>query len=493
MRYVCLACDYDGTIARNGAVAQSTVEALQRVKNSGRRLVLVTGRELRDLLGVFERADLFDRIVAENGGVLYRPSSQNSVALGEPPPKAFIDELMRRGVTPLSQGQCVVATWHPQEVTVLEVIREMSLELQIIFNKNAVMVMPSGTNKGSGLQAALGELELSPHNIVAAGDAENDHAFFGLCECSVAVSNALPALKEKADWVTAHSHGAGVEELIEVLLKNDLRDLTPRLQRHEIELGTAEDGRTCTLPAYGSRLLIAGPSGSGKSTTVAAIVERLCQIGYQVCLIDPEGDYDDFDPLATLGGPDHVPATSEILDALKDPKRSLSVNLLGVPLADRPTFFQSLLMRLQELRLKTGRPHWIVIDEAHHLLPAELATGGLTVPKDLESFALVTVHPDQLSLAILSSVSGLIAVGGEPERVIEQFNSGTLAKPGLDPRMVHQAPGDGVLVWQFGDTGGPRSVKVKRASSELRRHQRKYAVGELGHDRSFYFGGRRAS
>jgi hypothetical protein len=381
MRYVCLTCDYDGTIARNGRVAQTTLQALEKVRSSGRRLILATGRELDDLIAVFPEVSLFERIVAENGGLLYRPASKEQVLLADPPPAEFVQELARRGVEPLSVGRCVVATWHPHETTVLEVIHTMSLELQIIFNKNAVMVLPSGINKGTGLRVALNELGLSPHNVVGVGDAENDHAFLGLCECGVAVGNALPALKERADWVTAHSHGAGVEEVIQALLQNDLRDLEPRLKRHEILLGSAENAQPLSLPAYGSRLLVAGPSGSGKSTVVSALVERLVASEYQVCLFDPEGDYDEFENLMTLGGPQRAPSVSEILEILNNPSRSLSINMLGVPLADRPSFFQSTLARVQELRFKTGHPHWVVIDEAHHVLPAELGGADIAVPR----------------------------------------------------------------------------------------------------------------
>jgi HAD superfamily hydrolase (TIGR01484 family) len=110
-----------------------------------------------------------------------------------------------------------VATWHPNETVVLETIAELGLELQVIFNKGAVMVLPSGVNKATGLAAALHELDLSRHNVVGVGDAENDHAFLALCECSVAVANALPALAERCDLVTAAERGAGVEELAALL------------------------------------------------------------------------------------------------------------------------------------------------------------------------------------------------------------------------------------------------------------------------------------
>ncbi|TIU15450.1 MAG: HAD-IIB family hydrolase, partial [Mesorhizobium sp.] len=104
---------------------------------------------------------------------------------------------------------------------VLEVIKELGLELEIIFNKGAVMILPSGINKATGLAAALEDLRLSPHNVVGIGDAENDHAFLQACGCSVAVDNALAAVKDTADLVTRGARGKGVEELIEKLVKRD--------------------------------------------------------------------------------------------------------------------------------------------------------------------------------------------------------------------------------------------------------------------------------
>jgi hypothetical protein len=489
MRYFCLACDYDGTIACDSLCASSTVKALQRVKASGRKVILATGRELEELLQVFPEASLFDRIVAENGAMLYRPSSQDHKLLAEPPPVEFVEELRRRGVSPLSVGRSIVATWHPFESEVLDVIRAQGLELQVIFNKNAVMVLPSGVNKATGLQVALDELGLSAHNAVGVGDAENDHVFLSLCECSVAVDNALPALKERADFVTAGSHGAGVEELIEKLLTDDLASLAPRLKRHQILLGRTEDGEEFGLEPYGSKLIIAGPSGGGKSTTVAAIVERLIEAQYQVCLFDPEGDYDEFEKVVTLGGPQRVPGASEVLEVLNSHAHSLGINLLGVSLEDRPAMFMGMLSRIQELRAKTGRPHWIIVDEAHHLLPASLDSAGLTIPKELFSFVLVTVHPDQVARPILSSINGIIALGPQPGEVIAQFGAG--AGKDLHRTTLPDAPSESgeVIVWQFSESALPVKVNVEPAKAELRRHRRKYAAGELGEDKSFYFRG----
>lgn len=227
MRYQVLATDYDGTLAKDGRVSDQTLDALTRLRQSGRKMVLVTGRILADLRQVFPQLDWFDRIVAENGALLFDPATGEETVLAEPPPPAFIDELRRRGIAGVDAGRVIVATWRPHENTVLEVIRDQGLELEIIFNKDAVMVLPSGVNKATGLRSALKSIGLSPHNTVGVGDAENDHAFLTLCECSVAVGNALPRLKERADIVTEGTHGRGVAELIDRLLADDLAFQNP--------------------------------------------------------------------------------------------------------------------------------------------------------------------------------------------------------------------------------------------------------------------------
>jgi HAD superfamily hydrolase (TIGR01484 family) len=222
MKYQILASDYDGTLAHHGRVDRATIAALERLRASERRAIMVTGRELPELRSVFERVDLFDWIVAENGGLLYRPSTDVEKPLGEAPPQALVDALRAKGVADMSVGRVIVATWEPFQQIVLETIRELNLEWQIIFNKGAVMVLPSGINKATGLAAALDAMSLSSENVVGVGDAENDHAFLKMCGFSVAVANALPAIKETADITTSGDHGLGVIELIDGLLAGTL-------------------------------------------------------------------------------------------------------------------------------------------------------------------------------------------------------------------------------------------------------------------------------
>src|SRR5579871_6557158 len=167
MHIVCLATDYDGTIAHDGIVDEATFSALDEFRRSGRKLILVTGRELPDLSACLPRLDLFDRVVAENGALLYNPATKQERPLAPEPPEAFVAALRAENVRPLSVGRSIVATWEPNETTVLNTIRDLGLELQIVFNKGAVMVLPAGVNKASGLAAALEDLGLSAHNVAA--------------------------------------------------------------------------------------------------------------------------------------------------------------------------------------------------------------------------------------------------------------------------------------------------------------------------------------
>jgi hydroxymethylpyrimidine pyrophosphatase-like HAD family hydrolase len=218
MKWRALAADYDGTIATDGVPDAKALASLQQFKDAGGAVILVTGRELRDFASLGVDLSPFDAVAAENGGVLLFPPTGEMKLLGAAPKQEFIEELHRRGVAPISVGACIVATWEPHEVAVMQAIKEAHLELHVVFNKGAVMILPAGVNKASGLAAALEALKIAAAETVGVGDAENDHAMLETCGLGVAVDNALPALKERADHVTRADHGAGVAELLNAIL-----------------------------------------------------------------------------------------------------------------------------------------------------------------------------------------------------------------------------------------------------------------------------------
>ncbi len=487
MRYHALACDYDGTIAEHGAVGPDCIAALGRLRASGRMLILVTGRHLGDLLNVFPHVTLFDRVVAENGALLYHPATYEEKIIGEPPPQEFIELLRGRGV-PHSVGRVIVATWEPYQTAVVQAIRDLGLELHVIFNKGAVMVLPSGINKATGLKHALYDLELSFHNIVGVGDAENDHAFLSLCECSAAVANALPAVKRHADFISPGERCGGVIELIDRMVSDDLSDLESRLVRHELLLGTREDGSEVRISPYGGNILVSGTSGSGKSTFAAGFMEQLMKNKYQFCIIDPEGDYEGLEGTVVVGSSKSAPIVEGGIRLLERYDQNVVLNLLGIPIEDRPEFFMEFLPRLQELRARTGRPHWIVLDEAHHLAPLIMDMSSLAFCQSLYGVMMITVHPAHVSPFFLSAVDLIIAVGESPEYVFTDFNK-TTGQLIPQPTVKRLGPGEAVVWLRRGGDGGPFRFRTVTSHAARQRHLRKYADGMLGADKSFYFRG----
>src|SRR5581483_5908881 len=286
-----LAVDYDGTIAAEGRLAAPTAAALARVRESGRRIVLVTGRRLPDLRRVCPDVDrLFEAVVAENGALLYLPAGREVRTLGDAPEPALVEALRRRGVE-FELGRSIIASHERWAEAALGAVRDAGVERTLVFNKGALMLLPGGVTKGTGLLAALEAMELSPHNTVGIGDAENDHAFLALCELAVAVADAVPAVRTRADYVTAAPGGAGVVEFVDAHVLTDLRGLAPRLAQHALVLGDTAEGVPVAVPANGTTLLVVGPSASGKSALTGLLVEQLVRSGRSLCLLDPEGDH----------------------------------------------------------------------------------------------------------------------------------------------------------------------------------------------------------
>ncbi|HKY73678.1 MAG TPA: HAD-IIB family hydrolase [Nitrospira sp.] len=485
MRFAAVAIDYDGTLAHEGSVHPSTVAALQQVVASGRKFILVTGRMLSELLPLFPQATLCARIVAENGAVLYRPSTKEQRLLTEPASPALAEALRRKGVIPLDVGSSIIATVRPHEVPIMEAIRDLGLEHHVIFNRESVMVLPPGINKASGLAAALDELQLSPHEVVGIGDSENDHALFQASELAIAVASAVPTLRDAADWVTAQNNGAGTAEALLALVADDLAEQAKRVTRHRITLGTNSAGVRMTMSPVGENLLIAGTSGSGKTTVAQAILEQLIDQGYQTCVVDPEGDYPSMEKMIVFGNSQRSPTVAEVVAALENPKEQVIVNLVGLPLEDRPAFFLELLPKLHERRLQTGRPHRILVDEAHHLLPKSWR-GTVQSIRDLDCMLFVTVHPDRLAPQVLDSVDIAVALGHEPTATLRPLETRSRGLASVSEKELRVGE---ALLWRRAGRGQVERLLAAVPRAERQRHRRKYAEGELPPERSFYFRG----
>jgi HAD superfamily hydrolase (TIGR01484 family) len=486
MRYLALVTDYDGVIAKSGRPSSAALSAIERLRLTGRRAILITGRRLDELFELLPQLDLFDCVVAENGAVIYDPATRKETSLAKAPPKRFIDRLKELKVDPLEVGRVIVATWLPHQAAVLQAIQESGLELQVIFNRASVMVLPAGINKATGMDQALRLLGLSRHEVMGVGDSENDHSFLERCECAATVPNAVPSILQSADLTATKENGDGLAELIDEMIANDMSCMQGRLSRHLISIGQRDDGSEVTVPPYGLNILIAGPSGSGKSTVASGLVGQLIEREYQLCIVDPEGDYGTLPNVITIGNQNHAVAVGEVLALLENPKITLNVNLLGIPLADRPAFFGQLVPNLQAIRMRTGRPHWIVLDEAHHMLPTNWMHLDRAVPQNLGETVFVTVHPEHLAQFALKLVDVIIAVGPTPQRTIGKFAKAIGESLDWPEGLIHEQ--GHAVVWFPRKMEAPFSIRIIPGNLERIRHHRKYAEGNMRHH-SFFFRG----
>jgi hydroxymethylpyrimidine pyrophosphatase-like HAD family hydrolase len=479
IRVRALALAYDGTLATHDRLANATVAALVRARRAGLQLILVTGRTFFELTRVCSRLDLFDVVVAENGAVLHDPADNTIRDEGPPPPRRLIAALDRHAI-PFQLGRVLLATARSYETPVRRLLAEARVERDLVRNRASLMLLPPGVSKGSGVRHALERLGLSFHDVLAVGDAENDLELFAACGFAACPCDALAEVRRVADWVFPGDGGEAVSRAIEgPILGGTLP--APRSGRERITLGWARSTtEPVTIPAGGVNLLVHGDSLSGKSWLAGGLVERLVAARYATCVIDPEGDYQ---ALAEVRGVtwQEVGAAEDWNDALaalmRNPAASVVVDLSALSPERQLALVWHGLVMLRRLRALCGRPHWIVLDEAHYALQA----GGVpdeVAGLDAKGFCLVTYRPSVLRDRVLDAMD-LFVFGRTTAPAELQFLKTLLQRRGPgDPSILETLPAltppDYLLAPGDGGTGAVSFVAPPRVTRHVR-HLGKYA------------------
>jgi hypothetical protein len=139
------------------------------------------------------------------------------------------------------------------------------------------------------------------------------------------------------------------------------------------------------------------------------------------------------------------------------------------------------------LRARTGHPHWLIVDEAHHVLPADWEPAELNLPVELNGVLLISVSPSAVSATAIKLVDTVVVIGDKPAMMLREFaESNGVTAP---PSPLEKIPKGEALIWRKRSTDPPRHFVVEPSTTERRRHVRKYAEGALPEDRSFYFRG----
>jgi hydroxymethylpyrimidine pyrophosphatase-like HAD family hydrolase len=471
-----VALDFDGTITEGGRPTERLLGTLSQVREAGLALALVTGRVVTDLLQVFPDAERwFDIIVAENGAVLRHEG--NSRALTSPVPFELDQPLVERGVY-FQRGQVLLACNAEDELVVLEQVRRLEADCQLIRNRQALMVLPSGVSKASGVVGALELLGLSYHSAIAIGDAENDLALLRQCELGVAVGNAVESVKREADFVLRGNSGEAVEEFLRnrVLGGDDL----PRSRRWQVALGRSHNGDRARLPASRVNVLFAGGTGVGKSFAAGLFAERLLELDYSVCVVDPEGDHAPLGRLAhviTVGGASLLPPAEDVPALLTQRLGSVVVDLSLVDHETQRPYVLDLLRALADERNRSGLPHWIIIDEAHMFLGDNNLVRGLS--EDRSGLCLVTYEPGRLYRSPHLSFDFLIAIADQ-KGIDQNLVDNVSALADLGPLPTPPAPEEGqALFVELGDPPRVEPFKLGRRFVQHVRHWHKYVSSHL--------------
>jgi hypothetical protein len=258
------------------------------------------------------------------------------------------------------------------------------------------------------------------------------------------------------------------------------------LKRHYLPLGDRYDNAPFLVSPYGSNIILAGSSGGGKTTFTAAFMEILLQRGYQFIMIDPEGDYLELQGTVTIGDVAQPPALEPLMQLLERPHQSVIVCTLALSMEEKPAFLQQLLAAVLELRQHKGRPHWILLDEAHHLAPAEANPHSFTPLHAFTNYMAITTKPELLHQSLLDQATTIMAVGQAPHETIHNYAS--CIKAGLPEIPIADLQKGEALVWHRPSGEAPFLIRTLVPQKILQRHKRKYAIGDMGPD-SFIFTG----
>lgn len=420
-----MAFDFDGTLAAGGVVPPAVESALERCRASGHALFLVTGRRFETVM-LGPVGELFTGVVWENGAVLsHTASGEVYVPFGQL--DSHLLKALEEAAVPVERGLAIAATWVPHDQALWQVLAAHGYSASVEYNKGAVMVLPSGSTKGAGLERLMTMCGFSTRNLAAFGDAENDLSMLRLAEVAVAVGDAVPAVRDIADVVADQPGPAGVLEVLEQYPLAG-RYLDARLRRERpIHLGWNDAGGQVTMPTSrlaGRTLGVFGDSGTGKSWMVGLLAEGLHHEEYQVLLVDPEGDFRGLRALprfvALDGDQSSLPTPSTIAALLDAGGVSAVVDLSRYPVALRIGYVADLVRALRPLRERKFRPHWLLLDEAQQfLLPGGNEVTSALLPLLAEGgCAFVSYRPDRLDASVLRSMHHcLLTRLTEPEAV----------------------------------------------------------------------------
>jgi hypothetical protein len=204
-----------------------------------------------------------------------------------------------------------------------------------------------------------------------------------------------------ANRTTDGAYCDGFLELARDLIATDLAGAVPR---HKFVIGIREDGAPVEITPCQDSFLVHGPDGTGKAALCNRLLEQFLASSYQCCVIDADvGEMQVPGEMEVFGDAHEVPRLTDILSALDQPTASVAINLAALAVETRPVFTDALLVQLQALHDRLGRPHVVLIRHAESFLADGIAAASARLSEVTMIYA--TAQPERLPARILDSVT----------------------------------------------------------------------------------------
>jgi hydroxymethylpyrimidine pyrophosphatase-like HAD family hydrolase len=211
--------DFDRTFTDETLdVDTGLANAIRIIKGRGIAFSIVSGRNYDFLLEFCERLDgVVDSFVAENGCI--GDFNGKKYFIGRSAYREALLERLDRLRVPYGHGEVIIAVDAPHEKELMEALSGLDDAFDVIKNVDSLMILPHGVSKASGAAWLARMHGVSAGETAAIGDAENDIHLRNACGLLGAVSNAIPELKNTADYVCKHGYGKGLQEFLEYIDK----------------------------------------------------------------------------------------------------------------------------------------------------------------------------------------------------------------------------------------------------------------------------------
>jgi len=258
--------DLDGTLLnREGRVSEKSSDYLKRLKAKGYIIVVATGRIYESINYVMNGFDCVNYVITDTGASCYDTSNgnlvfNNTIELEEAQKFTkyynddclFIDICDKKTIYKYSDieedyyfvettkdwdyifNNCEKISHISISMKTTDQVMELYNKLKIdipeldinimqdsFSNRRWIEIIKKGCTKYRAISALAKYLNISNDEIMAFGDGLNDIDMLKNCGIGVALSNALPIVKENADFVTTYDHNNdGVIEFLKDYLND---------------------------------------------------------------------------------------------------------------------------------------------------------------------------------------------------------------------------------------------------------------------------------